>query len=252
MARLKKGKVGASVARATPYPASKPPKNTANKENASPQDSASPAATPPLTAEDKPALKSNPAAKSEPAAKKDAALMKVTAASAHPDLPDSYLDIELEEAIGFFGDIEVPCYENAATVRRKLNTLVGSKVQIPGTNKVFNKTNLSNALCEIAQEHPLIIPSSAGTRSEGPSVRALTTFLKKSGNMAGGDSQTFYYGTMLLEKLRIWNGEKKSKAREKAEDEFPSGRRRIDPATARLICSVKDVPTRAEMANFRR
>jgi hypothetical protein len=50
-------------------------------------------------------------------------------------------------------------------------------------------------------------------------VHAITTFLKKSGNMSGGDSQTFYYGTMLLEKLRIWNGEKKSKAREKAEDE---------------------------------
>jgi hypothetical protein len=53
----------------------------------------------------------------------------------------------------------------------------------------------------------------------GPSVHAITAFLKKSGNMGGGDSQTFYYGTMLLEKLRIWNGEKKSKVREKAEDE---------------------------------
>jgi hypothetical protein len=50
-------------------------------------------------------------------------------------------------------------------------------------------------------------------------VHAITAFLKKSGNMGGGDSQTFYYGTMLLEKLRIWNGEKKSKVREKAEDE---------------------------------
>jgi hypothetical protein len=37
--------------------------------------------------------------------------------------------------------------------------------------------------------------------------------------MAGGDSETYYFGYMLLEKMRIWNGEKKTKAREKAEKE---------------------------------
>jgi hypothetical protein len=103
-------------------------------------------------------------------------------------------------------------------IRRKLNALLDKKVRIPGSDRIFNKTNLSKELCEIAQRHSPI-ESSAGTRSEGPSVHAITTFFKKSGNMGGGDSQTFYYGTMLLEKLRIWNGEKKSKAREKAEDE---------------------------------
>lgn len=102
-------------------------------------------------------------------------------------------------------------------IRRKLNALLDKKVQIPGSDKIFNKTNLSKELCKIAQRHPPI-ESSAGARSKGPSVHALTIFLKKSGNMGGGDSQTFYYGTMLLEKLRIWNGEKKSKAREEAED----------------------------------
>lgn len=92
------------------------------------------------------------------------------------------------------------------------------KVQIPGSDKTFNKTNLSKELCALAERHDPV-ETSAGNRSEAPSVRAITTFLKKSGTMGGGDSQTFYYGTILLEKLRIWNGEKKSKSREKAEIE---------------------------------
>lgn len=35
--------------------------------------------------------------------------------------------------------------------------------------------------------------------------------------MGGGESATYYFGTILLEKLRIWNGEKKTTARENAE-----------------------------------
>ena len=38
--------------------------------------------------------------------------------------------------------------------------------------------------------------------------------------MGGGDSESYYFGNMLLEKLRIWNGEKKTKARENAEKEY--------------------------------
>lgn len=56
-------------------------------------------------------------------------------------------------------------------------------------------------------------------RNDGPSVKAVTAFMKKSGGMGGGDSETFYYGNMLLEKMRIWSGEKKTKSREKAEEE---------------------------------
>lgn len=73
-------------------------------------------------------------------------------------------------------------------------------------------------MCEIAQRHHAI-ETTAGVRNTGPSAKALTAFLKKSGGMGGGDSESYYYGTMLLEKLRIWNGEKKSKPREKAEAE---------------------------------
>lgn len=79
-------------------------------------------------------------------------------------------------------------------------------------------TTLSKELCEIAQRHHPIA-TTAGVRSEGPAVRATTTFLQKSGGMGGGDSETFYYGNMLLEKMRIWSGGKKSKTREKVEVE---------------------------------
>lgn len=119
-------------------------------------------------------------------------------------------------------------------IRRKLNALINNKVKIPGSNQCFNKTNLSKELCKIAQSYGPI-ESSASTRSEGPSAHAITTFLKKSGPMGGGDSQTFYYGTMLLEKLRIWNGEKKTKAREKAEEESVHSR-----AMCRVSCLVRD------------
>lgn len=106
----------------------------------------------------------------------------------------------------------------AAAVRRKLNALLEKKVKILGSNTTFNKTNLSKELCEIAQRHHEI-ETTAGHRNAGPSVKALTAFLKKSGSMGGGDSESYYYGNMLLEKMRIWTGEKKTKAREKAEEE---------------------------------
>lgn len=106
----------------------------------------------------------------------------------------------------------------AAAIRRKLNALLDKKAKVPGSTKTFNKTVLSKELCDIAHKHHPI-ETTAGNRAEGPSVRAVTQFLKKSGGMGGGDSETYYYGNMLLEKMRIWSGEKKSKTREKAEEE---------------------------------
>lgn len=41
-----------------------------------------------------------------------------------------YRAIELEEIDG-----EIPCYDNATTVRRKLNKLITDKGTIPGTSK---------------------------------------------------------------------------------------------------------------------
>jgi hypothetical protein len=108
---MKSPKVRVIVTRATPYPASKPTNNTTNRENAPPLDSTSPAATP------LPASRDESAAKSKPAAKNNSASKKNTATKVRLDLPDSYLDIELEEAVSFWGDIEVPCYENARLSR---------------------------------------------------------------------------------------------------------------------------------------
>lgn len=111
MPPLKCPKVRVIVERATPYSASKPTNSTANKGIAPSQDSASPAALPP------PASKDKSAAKSKPAAKNNTVSKEGTATRARPDLPDSYLDVELEEAIGFFGDVGVPCYENVRRSR---------------------------------------------------------------------------------------------------------------------------------------
>lgn len=55
--------------------------------------------------------------------------------------------------------------------------------------------------------------------ASGPTARSLGGFLKKSGRMGGGDSP-YYWGYVLLEKLRVGRGEKKSKARERAEEEW--------------------------------
>lgn len=105
----------------------------------------------------------------------------------------------------------------AAAVRRKLNALITKKTPIPSTPTPFNKTSLSKELYAIASRHA--IQSTAGLRNDGPSVKALTAFLKKSGSMGGGDSESYYYGNMLLEKIRIWSVERNSKARERAEEE---------------------------------
>ena len=58
----------------------------------------------------------------------------------------------------------------------------------------------------------------ANPNCHGPSPRSLALFLKKKGETAGGDSASYYWGYVLLEKLRIYNGDKKSKSRMEAEE----------------------------------
>lgn len=70
----------------------------------------------------------------------------------------------------------------------------------------------------IAERHHAI-KTHNGMEDTGPSVQSLTKFLKRTGGMGGADTKTYYFGNMLLEKLRIWNGEKKTAARLKAERE---------------------------------
>ena len=49
-------------------------------------------------------------------------------------------------------------------------------------------------------------------QSGSPTARSLGIFLKKTGLMGGGDSPCYYWGNVMLEKMRIFNKEKKSKA----------------------------------------
>lgn len=122
-----------------------------------------------------------------------------------------YRDIHLDEVKG-----EVPCYDNAATVRRKLKKLLTDKSTIPGTSKKWTQASMAGEMQELEKRgHPVEYNKNA----TGPSPRSLGNFLKKSGEMGGGDSPCYYWGYILLEKLRIYNNEKKSKPREKAEQE---------------------------------
>lgn len=85
-------------ARTAPYPTSKPDTPSNDKENEAPNDSASPIEQLPKTKESKKTPERKSSSKTS---------AKDSSTKAHADLPDSYLDIDLEERKG-----EVPCYEN--------------------------------------------------------------------------------------------------------------------------------------------
>ncbi|KAL8648791.1 MAG: hypothetical protein Q9226_005846 [Calogaya cf. arnoldii] len=120
-----------------------------------------------------------------------------------------FRDIPLDEFDG-----EVPCYDDASVVRRKLNKLLTDKLNIPGTNKKWTQAGMSKEMEELESRMGVV---ECHRNSTGPSTRSLATFLKKKGKMGGGDSPAYYWGYVLLEKLRIWEGAKKSKPREEAE-----------------------------------
>ncbi|CAO1598690.1 hypothetical protein XANCAGTX0491_002450 [Xanthoria calcicola] len=124
---------------------------------------------------------------------------------------NDFRDIPLDEFDG-----EVPCYDDASVVRRKLNKLLTDKQNIPGTTKKWTQAGMSKEMEELESRMGAV---DCHRNSTGPSPRSLGTFLKKKGKMGGGDSPVYYWGYVLLEKLRIWEGGKKSKAREEAEIE---------------------------------
>ena len=110
----------------------------------------------------------------------------------------------------------MPCYDNAAAVRRKLKKLLTDKDVIPCSDGKKKWTQASmNAEMQQLEQRDGAVPYNRN--STGPSVGTLGTFLKKTGNMGGGDSPSYYWGYVLCEKLRIWEGKKKTKAREGAE-----------------------------------
>ena len=132
--------------------------------------------------------------------------------SASSEDKGDYRDITLNEVKG-----EVPCYDNAATVRRKLKKLLSDKLTIPGTSKKWSQAAMTAEMQELEKRgHPVEYNNNA---VNGPSTRSLGNFMKKSGQMGGGDSPCYYWGYVMLEKLRMYNGEKKSKPRERAEEE---------------------------------
>ncbi|KAI9804340.1 MAG: hypothetical protein M1833_007147 [Piccolia ochrophora] len=157
----------------------------------------------------------------------------------------NYLDIILEEKKG-----EMPCYESASMVRRKLNKLITDKVPVPGTSKPFSNKAIADQMREIKERHGVI--KSANNGSGGPSTAAWNRFKAKSGPMGGGDSECYYFGWMLLEQMRIWKGEKKTKSRLNAEVEFPNGRYRIDPGTAKFYTSPTSRLTFEDVQNWKR
>ena len=87
--------------------------------------------------------------------------------------------IELEEVKG-----EIPCYDNATTVRRKLNKLITDKGTIPGTSKKWNQSTMVAEMQELEQRGHAVEYNKNAT---GPTTRSLGGFLKKSGQMGGGD-----------------------------------------------------------------
>ena len=120
-------------------------------------------------------------------------------------------EIELVESLG-----EIPCYENASVVRRKLKKILADKEVIPCSDgkKRWTQASMAAEMRQLEDWHGAV---EYNRNSSGPTARTLGTFLKKTGNMGGGDSPSYYWGYVLCEKLRIWRGEKKSKARKEAE-----------------------------------
>jgi len=185
----------------------------------------------PETDKENQAPNSKPAAEKAKTAKaaKDAKAKKASHDADKPNLPSDYLAIPLEEIMN-----EVPIYDNVrpflpslshpltdipqcATIRRKLTTLIQSPSnRIPGTNKKWSKAALCAEMRRLASmNHP--IPCHNGQIDDtGPSVQALTRFLGHGGQMRGADSASYYWGNMLLEKVRVWKGEKETEGRRKA------------------------------------
>ena len=95
--------------------------------------------------------------------------------STPPANRDDYHAIELDEING-----EIPCYDNATTVRRKLNKLIADKGTIPGSGKKWNKSSMAAEMQELEERgHPVEYSRNAS----GPTAGSLGKFLKKSGEM---------------------------------------------------------------------
>ena len=109
-----------------------------------------------------------------------------------------------------------PC--TASGVRRKLGNLLQSKDTVPGKDgkKKWSNTSLAEELEKLESQMGAV----QDVARQGARLNALQVgkFMKKTGTMRGGDSPVYYWGYVLCEKLRIWNGEKKTKSRKETEE----------------------------------
>ena len=87
---------------------------------------------------------------------------------------------------------------------------------IPSTSKKWSQASLAAEMQELEKRGPQVGYNSNAVN--GPTPRSLGNFLKATGRMGAGDSPCYYWGYVLLEKLSVYNGEKKSKPRLKAEE----------------------------------
>ena len=126
--------------------------------------------------------------------------------------------IPLEEKAG-----EIPCYDDASTIRRKLKKLVESKEPIPGgegkkgKERNWSNTTLADEMRALDEEMGAVRATDPN-RSAGLNAGQVGKFLKKGGRMGGGDSPVYYWGNVVLEKLRVAGGERKGKGRVEAEE----------------------------------
>ncbi|KAL9038296.1 MAG: hypothetical protein Q9214_005336 [Letrouitia sp. 1 TL-2023] len=95
------------------------------------------------------------------------------------------LELEEEEEHTLYG--EVPIWDSAATVRRKLSNLLRKKDVIPGTENDKKKKWMQAAVAAEMQglEDAMGPAKSANCMCKGPSARSLGIFLKKTGESGG-------------------------------------------------------------------
>lgn len=120
--------------------------------------------------------KTSPKNKNKPKSATDKENVDPNPSSSSSPAEHDYRAIELEEING-----EIPCYDNATTVRRKLNKLITDKGTIPGTDgKKWNKTSMAAEMQELEKRGHAV---EYGKNAVGPTVGSLGKFLKKSGEM---------------------------------------------------------------------
>lgn len=102
--------------------------------------------------------------KSEPKSKS-----KSSVKDAPPADEGDYRDIALEDVKN-----EIPCYDNAATVRRKLKKLLSDKSTIPGTSKKWSQASMAGEMQELEKRgHAVEYNKNA---INGPTANSLASF----------------------------------------------------------------------------